>query len=138
MLVIKICVLERKKEEENYHTSVKCAPFEALYRRKCRTTIAWAEVRESHLIGPEIVQETTDKIVQIKERLKAAQDHHKSYADNRRKPLEFSVSDKVLLKVSPWKGVIRFGKRSKLSPRYVGVFKIVERVGPVAYRLRLP
>ncbi|GJU86971.1 putative reverse transcriptase domain-containing protein [Tanacetum coccineum] len=97
----------------------------------------WAEVGESKLFGPEIVQETTDKIVQIRERLKAARDRQKSYADNRRKPLDFSVSNKVLLKVSPRKGVVHFGKRSKLSPRYVGRFEIVERVGPVAYRLRL-
>ncbi|GKA06964.1 putative reverse transcriptase domain-containing protein, partial [Tanacetum coccineum] len=89
----------------SYHSSVKCAPFEALYGRKCRTPIAWAEVGESKLFGLEIVQETTDKIVQIKERLKAARDRQKSYADNRRKPLEFSVGDKVLLKVSPRKGV---------------------------------
>ncbi|GJX23751.1 hypothetical protein Tco_0228196, partial [Tanacetum coccineum] len=91
-----------------YHSSVKCAPFEALYRRKCRTPISWAEVGESKLFGPEIVQETTDKIVQIRERLKAARDHQKSYADNRRNPLEFGVGDKVLLKVSPRKGVVRF------------------------------
>ncbi|GJR24633.1 putative reverse transcriptase domain-containing protein [Tanacetum coccineum] len=95
-----------------YHSSVKCAPFEALYGRKCRTPIAWAEVGESKLIGPEIIQETTDKIVQIKERLKVARDHQKSYADNQQKPLEFSVGDKVLLKVSPWKGTVRFSKRS--------------------------
>ncbi|GKA48034.1 hypothetical protein Tco_0740992, partial [Tanacetum coccineum] len=76
--------------------------------------------------------------MQIKERLKAARDRQKSYADNRQKPLEVSVGDKVLLKVSPRKGVVRFGKRSKLSPRYVGPFEIVKRVGPVAYRLRLP
>ncbi|GKB15052.1 putative reverse transcriptase domain-containing protein [Tanacetum coccineum] len=107
----------------SYHTSVKCAPFEALYGRKCRTPIAWAEVGESQLIGPEIVKETTDKIVQIKERLKTARDRQKSYADHRRKPLEFSVGDKVLLKVSPWKGIVRFIKRSKLSPRYVGPFE---------------
>ncbi|GKB82831.1 putative reverse transcriptase domain-containing protein [Tanacetum coccineum] len=88
-----------------YHTSVKCAPFEALYEMKCQTPIAWAEVGESQLIGPEIVQETTAKIVQIKERMKTARDCQKSYVDNRRKPLEFSVGDKVLLKVSPWKGV---------------------------------
>ncbi|GKB62882.1 hypothetical protein Tco_0919068, partial [Tanacetum coccineum] len=130
--------LEMKKDISIYHTSVKCAPFEALYGRKCRTPITWAEVGESKLFGPEIVQETTDKIVQIKERLKATRDRQKSYADNRRKPLEFSVNDKVLVKVSPRKGVVRFGKRSKLSARYVGPFKIVERVGPVAYRLRLP
>ncbi|GKA13221.1 reverse transcriptase domain-containing protein [Tanacetum coccineum] len=122
----------------SYHTSVKCASFEALYGRKCRTPIAWVEVGESQLIGPEIVQETTDNIVQIKERLKTTRDRQKSYADNQRKSLEFSVGDKVLLKVSPWKGVVRFGKRSKLSPRYVGPFKAVERMGPVAYRLRQP
>ncbi|GKC15195.1 putative reverse transcriptase domain-containing protein [Tanacetum coccineum] len=85
-----------------------CAPFEALYGRKCLTPIAWAEVGESQLIGPEIVQETTDNIVQIKERLKTARDRQKSYADNRRKPLEFNVGDKVLPKVSPWKGMVRF------------------------------
>ncbi|GKB36277.1 hypothetical protein Tco_0881219 [Tanacetum coccineum] len=124
--------------KNSYHTSVKCAPFEALYGKKCRMPIAWAEVGESHLIGPEIIQETTDKIVQIKERLKTARDRLKSYVDNRRKPLEFSVGDKVLLKVSPWKGVVHFGKRSKLSQRYVGPFEVVERVGPVAYRLCLP
>ncbi|GJX94409.1 putative reverse transcriptase domain-containing protein, partial [Tanacetum coccineum] len=122
----------------SYHSSVKCAPFEALYGRKCRTPIAWAEVGESKLFGPEIVQETTDKIVQIRERLKAARDRQKSYADNRQKPLEFNVGDKVLLKVSPRKGVVRFGKRSKLLPRYVGPFEIVKRVGRVAYWLRLP
>ncbi|GJY72835.1 putative reverse transcriptase domain-containing protein [Tanacetum coccineum] len=108
------------------------------FGRKCQTPIAWVEVRESKLIRPKIIQETTEKIVRIKERLKAARDRQKSYADNRRKSLEFSVGDKVLLKVSPWKGVVRFGKRSKLSQRYVGPFEIVERVGPVAYRLRLP
>ncbi|GKD84101.1 hypothetical protein Tco_1350940 [Tanacetum coccineum] len=108
-----------------------------MYEKKCRTTIAWAEVGESKLIGPDIVQETTDKIVQIKERLKVAQDRQKSYADNRRKPLAFSVGEKVLLKVSPWKGVANFNKRNKLSPRYVGPFETVERIGHVAYRLRL-
>ncbi|GJX55317.1 putative reverse transcriptase domain-containing protein [Tanacetum coccineum] len=81
---------------------------------------------------------TTEKIVQIKERLKTARSRQKSYADKRRKPLEFQVGDRVLLKVSPWKGVVRFGKKGKLAPRYVGPFEIVERVGPVAYRLKLP
>nr|GEV58193.1 putative reverse transcriptase domain-containing protein [Tanacetum cinerariifolium] len=93
---------------------------------------------QSKLLGPEIVQETTNKIVQIKERLKVARDRQKSYADKRQRPLEFSVGDKVLLKVLPRKGVVRFGKRSKLSPRYVGPFEIVELIGPVAYLLCLP
>ncbi|GJT46685.1 putative reverse transcriptase domain-containing protein [Tanacetum coccineum] len=94
----------------SYHSSIRCALFEALYGRKFL----------------------------IKEKLKAARDHQKSYADKRRKPLEFEVGDQVLLKVSPWKGVICFGKKGKLAPRYVGPSEILERIGPVAYRLRLP
>ncbi|GJW46095.1 hypothetical protein Tco_0077741 [Tanacetum coccineum] len=94
--------------------------------------------RALNLIGPELVQETTEKIFQIKERLKTARSRQKSYADKRRKPLEFKVGDRVLLKVSPWKGVVRFGKKGKLAPRYVGPFEIMECVGPVAYRLKLP
>ncbi|KAD2804978.1 hypothetical protein E3N88_38355 [Mikania micrantha] len=100
--------------------------------------VCWAEVGDSQLTGPEIVQETTDKVFKIKERLKAARDRQKSYADKRRKPLEFEVGDKVLLKVSPWKGMVRFGRRGKLSPRYVGPFEVISRVRPVAYRLKLP
>ncbi|GJT87589.1 putative reverse transcriptase domain-containing protein [Tanacetum coccineum] len=97
-----------------------------------------AKVGESQLTGPEIIHETTEKIVQIKSRIQAARDRQKSYADVRRKPLEFQVGDKVMLKVSPWKGVIRFGKRGKLNPRYIGPFKIIAKVGTVAYRLELP
>ncbi|GJW19198.1 putative reverse transcriptase domain-containing protein [Tanacetum coccineum] len=100
--------------------------------------ILWAEIGESSLIRLEMVQETTDKVVLIKAKLKAARDCQKSYADNRRKPLEFEVRDKVLLRVSPWKGVICFGKKGKLAPRYVGPFEILERIDHVAYRLRLP
>ncbi|GJX32009.1 putative reverse transcriptase domain-containing protein [Tanacetum coccineum] len=122
----------------SYHASVRCAPFEALYSRKCRSPIMWAEVREGQLIGPELVQETTKKISQIKERLKAACDRQKSYADKRRKPLKFSVGDYVLLKVTPWKGVVRFGKKGKLAPRFVRPFEIVDKVGHVAYRLDFP
>ncbi|GKC55386.1 putative reverse transcriptase domain-containing protein [Tanacetum coccineum] len=122
----------------SYHSSIQCAPFEALYGKKCRSPILWAEIGECRLIGLELVQETTDKVVLIKEKLKAVRDHQKSYADNRRKPLEFKVWDQVLLKVSPWKGVIRFGKKGKLAPRYIGSFEILERIGHVAYRLRLP
>ncbi|XP_076896010.1 uncharacterized protein LOC143548822 [Bidens hawaiensis] len=121
-----------------YHSSIQAAPFEALYGRKCRTPLCWAEIGENQLSGPEVVQETTDKIKEIRERLKAARDRQKSYADKRRRPLEFQTGDKVMLKVSPWKGVVRFGKKGKLSPRYVGPFEIIARVGSVAYRLRLP
>ncbi|GKC06462.1 putative reverse transcriptase domain-containing protein [Tanacetum coccineum] len=91
-----------------------------------------------HLIGPELVQETTENISQIKDRLKAAQDRQKSYADTTRKPLEFSVGDYVLLKVSPCKGVVRFRKKRKLAPIFVGPFDIIEKVGTVAYQLDLP
>ncbi|GJW37115.1 putative reverse transcriptase domain-containing protein [Tanacetum coccineum] len=111
----------------SYHSSIRCAPFEALYGRKCKSPVLWTEIGESSLIGPEMVQETTDKVVLIKEKLKVVRDRQKSYADNRRKPLEFEVGDKVLLKVSPWKGVMHFGP-----------FEILERIGLVAYRLRLP
>ncbi|GKD34188.1 putative reverse transcriptase domain-containing protein [Tanacetum coccineum] len=89
------------------------------------------------LTGPEIIHETTEKIVQIKSRIQAAHDHQKSYADIRRKPFEFQVGDKVMLKVSPCKGVIHFGKWGKLNPRYIGPFKIIAKVGTVAYRLEL-
>nr|GEU39603.1 reverse transcriptase domain-containing protein [Tanacetum cinerariifolium] len=122
----------------SYHSSVRCASFVALYGRKCRSPIMWAEVGEGQLIGPELVQETTEKISQINDRLKAACYRQKSYVDNRRKHLEVSVGDYVLLKVSHWKGVVRFGKKGKLAPRSVGPFKIVKKVGPVAYRLDLP
>nr|GFA66081.1 reverse transcriptase domain-containing protein [Tanacetum cinerariifolium] len=116
----------------------KCASFEALYGRKCRSPILWAEIKESSLIGPELIQKMNDKVLLIKEKLKSTRDRQKSYADNWRKSLESEVGDRVMLKVSPWKGVICFGKKGKLAPRYVGPLEILERIGHVAYRLRLP
>ncbi|GKF19349.1 putative reverse transcriptase domain-containing protein [Tanacetum coccineum] len=115
----------------SYHTSIRCTPFEALYGRKCRSPVLWAEIGEGSLIRPELVQEMTNKVVAIKERLQAVRDRQKSYADNRRKSLEFEVGDRVMLKVSPWKGVVHFGKKGKLAPRYVGPFEILVRIGPV-------
>ncbi|GKA88411.1 putative reverse transcriptase domain-containing protein [Tanacetum coccineum] len=99
----------------SYHASIKAAPFEALYGRKCRSPVCWAKVGDVQLTGPEIIHETTEKIVQIQQRLQAARDRQRSYANIRRKPLEFQVGDRVMLKVSPHKGI-----------------------GPVAYKLELP
>ena len=93
---------------------------------------------EKELCGPELIQDTNEKIKVIRDILKAAQNRQKSYADNGRKDLEFQVGDWVFLKLSPWKGVVRFGKRGKLSPRYIGPYEVIERVGTVAYRLELP
>ncbi|GJW17249.1 putative reverse transcriptase domain-containing protein [Tanacetum coccineum] len=101
----------------SYHANIKATPFEALYGRKFRSLICWAE---------------------IKQRIQASRDRQKIYADLKRKPMEFQVGDRVMLKVSPWKGVVRFGKRGKLNPIYVGPFKVLEKVGSVAYKLELP
>ncbi|GKF13476.1 hypothetical protein Tco_0054938, partial [Tanacetum coccineum] len=106
-------------------------------RTKCRSPVCWAEVGQVQLTGLEIVQETTEKVIQIKQRMQAARDRQKSYADLKRKPMEFQVGDRVMLKVSPWKGVVCFGKRGKLNPRYVGPFKVLAKVGSVAYKLEL-
>ncbi|KAI3702182.1 hypothetical protein L6452_27908 [Arctium lappa] len=122
----------------SYHSSIGMAPFEALYGRKCRTPVCWLEAGEKQFAGPEIVQETVDKVKCIRERMKAAQDRQKSCADKKRRPMEFQVGDRVMLKVSPWKGIIRFGKRGKLSPRFLGPFKVLKRVGLQAYQLELP
>nr|GFD33230.1 putative reverse transcriptase domain-containing protein [Tanacetum cinerariifolium] len=106
--------------------------------QKCRSPVCGAEVGEVQLTGPEIVQETTEKIVHVKQRKQAAHDRKKSYADLKRKSMEFQVRDSVILNVFPWKGVVRFGKWGKLNPRYVGPFKVLEKVGAISYKLELP
>jgi hypothetical protein len=122
----------------SYQESIKMAPFEALYGRRCRTPLNWSEPGERELFGVDMVQEVEEKVRIIQANMKAAQSRQKSYADKRRRPLEFNVDDFVYLKVSPTKGENRFGVKGKLAPRYIGPFQILERCGPVAYRLRLP
>ena len=113
------------------------APYEALYGRPCRSPICWTEVGESSITGPDMIRDTFEKVRLIRQRLLTTQSRKKSYADVRRRPLEFEVGDHVFLKVMSKRGVVRFGKRGKLSLRFIGLFEILERVGTVAYRLAL-
>ncbi|KAL3523596.1 hypothetical protein ACH5RR_016430 [Cinchona calisaya] len=122
----------------SYQASIGMAPYEALYGRKCRSPLYWDEVGEKQITGPELIQLTLEKIPLIRERIKIAQDRQKSWADLKRRDLEFQQGDFVYLKVTPMKRVIRFGKKGKLSPRYIGPFEILNRVGDLAYRLALP
>ncbi|XP_070009583.1 uncharacterized protein [Nicotiana sylvestris] len=122
----------------SFHVSIQMAPFEALYGRRCRSPIGWFEVSEAELLGPDLVHQAMEKVKIIQESLKAAQSRQKSYAEIRRRKLEFQVDDWVFLRVSPMKGVMRFGKKGKLSPRYVGSYRVTQRIGQVAYRLELP
>ncbi|GJZ22370.1 putative reverse transcriptase domain-containing protein [Tanacetum coccineum] len=113
---------------EDMLRAIKPAPFKALHGHRFRLSICWVKVGDSQFTGPEIIHETTEKIIQIKSRIQAARDRQKSYADVRRKPLEFQVGDKVMLKVSPWKGVRCFGRLGKLNPRYIGPFKTLAMI----------
>src|SRR5688572_26209927 len=122
----------------SYHASIEMAPFEALYGRKCRSPVGWFEVGEIALIGPDLVFEAMEKVRLIRERLKSAQSRPKSYSDNRKKDIEFEVNDWVYLKISPMKGVMRFGKKGKLSRRHIGRYKILRIIGKGAYEFDLP
>ena len=148
--MLRACVLDHKGSwEENlplvefacnnsYQASIQMAPCEALYGRPCRSPLCWTEVGESSITGLDLIRDTSEEVSLIRQRLLMAQSRQKNYADVRRRPLEFEVGDHVFLKVMPKRGVIRFSKRRKLSPRFIGLFKILERVGTVAYRLALP
>ena len=100
--------------------------------------MCWDEVGEKRLVGPELVQITSEKVKVVRDNLKIARVRQRSYADNRRRDLQFEIGDRVFLKISPWKGVLRFGRRGKLSPRFIGPYEVMSKVGPVAYRLKLP
>ena len=148
--MLRSCVLEFKGSwdehlaliefsyNNSYHSSIQMAPFEALYGRRCRSPVCWSDIGERRILGPEAVQKLEDSVRVIRAKLKTAQDRQKSYADTRRRPLEFAVGDQVFLRVSPSRGIQRFGVKGKLSPRFVGPFEIVARVDTVAYRLALP
>jgi hypothetical protein len=123
---------------KSYQSSLKMALFEVLYDRRCRTPLSWSQTGERKIFGPDLVTEAEEKVKIIQCNLKTTQSRRKSYADKRRKPLQFEVGDFVYLRVSPTRGVQRFGMKGKLDPRYVGPFEIFETCGPVAYRLQLP
>ena len=122
----------------SFQSSIGMVPYEALYGRKCRTPLCWTESRKKKVIGPDLIQEAEEKVKMIKERLKVATDRQKSYADMKRKYIRYEIGEKVFLKVSPWKKVMRFGKKGKLSLRFIDPYEVIEKVGPVAYRLALP
>ena len=116
----------------SYQANIQMTPYEALYGSPCQSLICWTEVGESSITGPYLIKDTSEKVGMIRKHLLTAQSRQKSYADIRRRPLEFEVGDHVFLKVMPKRGVIRFCKRWKLSPRYIGPFEVLERVGAVA------
>lgn len=132
-----LCLVEFSYNN-SYNASIGMPPYKMLYGRRYRTLVCWDEVGKRKLASTDIILATSEKIDMIRERLKAEQDRWKSYADNRRNPIEFEVGDLVMLKVSPWKGVFRFRNKGKLSPRFIGPFKILIWVGKVAYELELP
>ena len=122
----------------SFQSSIGMAPYEALYGRKCRTPVCWTKLNEHKVIGPDIMKDTEEKVQVIRKRLKAANDRQKSYFDLKRREIAYEVGDKVFLKVSPWRKILRFGKKGKLSPRFIGLYEVLERIGHVAYRLALP
>ena len=148
--MLRACILDHKGSWEehlplvefvynnSYQVSIQMAPYEALYGRPCGSPICWTEVGESFITGPNLIRDTSEKVSLIRQCLLTDQSRQKSYSDVRRRPLEFEVGDHVFLKVMPKRGVVRFDKYRKLSPRFIRPFEILERVGTVAYQLALP
>ncbi|KAA3474609.1 DNA/RNA polymerases superfamily protein [Gossypium australe] len=140
--MLRCCILEFKGSWEKYlpliefaynnsfQSSIKMAPYQALYGRKCRTSLYWTEISENKIHRVDLIKQTEEK--------SETSDRQKSYVDLKWKDIEFQIRDKVFLKVSPWKKILRFCRKEKLSPRFIGLYEIIERVGPVAYRLSLP
>ena len=124
--------------QQQLQENIQMAPYETLYGRPCRSPLCWTKVGESPITGPDLIGDTYEKVNFIRQCLLTAQSRQKRYAGVRRRPLEFEVGDHVLLKVIPKRGVVRFGRRGKLSLRFIGPFEILERIGTVAYRLVLP
>ncbi|XP_073307093.1 uncharacterized protein [Primulina huaijiensis] len=122
----------------SYQALIGMAPYKALYGRKCRSPVHWDEVGERAELGPVIVKQTAELVIKIQDRMRTAQSRQKSYADHRRRDLEFAVWDHIFMKVAPMKGVMRFEKKVKRNPRFIGPFEILERVGTLAYRVALP
>ena len=122
----------------SYQSSISMAPYEALYGRRCRTPMCWTKLNEHKIIGLDLVKDTEEKVKIIQQRLKAVSDRQRSYANLKRKDIEFEVRDKVFLKVSQWKKILRFGRKRKPSPRFIGPYEILEKVGSIAYHLALP
>ena len=120
-----------------FQSSIRMTPYEALYERKCRTPLCWTELSEKKIICLDLIQEPEEKVKMIREILKVATNRQKSYTNMRRKDIRYEVDEKVFLKVSPWKKVMRFGKKGKLSLRFIGPYEVIEKVSPVAYRLDL-
>jgi len=122
----------------SYQASLKMSPFEALYGKKCMTPLMWLEVGERQFFGLVVIKDAKEQVAKVRENLKIAQTRQKIYADKRKRDLSFKVGDYVYLKVSPLRGIMRFHIKGKLAPRFVGPYKIWQKIGKLAYKLELP
>jgi hypothetical protein len=148
--MLRACVLEHQGSwdpnlpwaefsyNNNYQESLKMAPFEVLYGRRCRTPLNWIESREKVIFGPDLIEEAEATVRRIQDNLRATKSHQETYANRRHQPLEFEIGYHIYLRVSPMKGAKRFEMKGKLSPRYIRSFSILEKCGTVAYTLDLP